>query len=60
MGSCPDWYTVVQAAKYLGVAPWDLMRQPIYWTEWAIHSNHAEATAQKNQQERQQRRGKKG
>ena len=59
MGSCPEWYVTVQAAKYLGVAPWELLRQPMYWTEWAIHAHQAEAHAQKAQQEREQRKSRK-
>ena len=27
MGEIPDWYLLVRAARYLGVAPWDLASQ---------------------------------
>jgi len=42
---CPDWYALVQAAKYLGVAPWDLMRQSIYWQDKALIALSAEHDA---------------
>lgn len=25
--------TIMRVAKYFGVAPWELMRQPVYWYE---------------------------
>jgi len=43
---CPDWYPVVQAAKYLGVAPWELMQQSIYWRDKALIAMTAEYQAQ--------------
>ncbi len=38
----PDWYVVIAAAKYLGVAPWDLWRQPAIWARWALIARNAE------------------
>jgi hypothetical protein len=46
MGEMPDWYPLIRAARYLGVAPWDLMEQPLYWSEWAITAEAAENEAQ--------------
>jgi len=27
---------LIRAARYLGVAPWDLAERPICWQDWAI------------------------
>jgi hypothetical protein len=45
MGECPSWFRVVQAARYLRVAPWDLADQPLYWLEVAEASQSAEQYA---------------
>ncbi len=34
------------AARYLGVAPWELLRQPLVWTEMALAAQAAEEWAQ--------------
>jgi hypothetical protein len=47
MGACPEDYNLVKAAQYLGVAPWELMEQSIWWQERAILFMNAEAGAQK-------------
>jgi hypothetical protein len=52
MGSVPDWYRVLRAAKYLGVAPWELLEQPAIWLEWALTAESAENKAERT------RRGK--
>ncbi len=44
---CPDWFATFQAAKYLGVAPWELMEHSIYWRDKALIAMTAEAQAQK-------------
>jgi len=46
MGACPDDYALVQAAKYLGVAPWELMEQSIWWMDRALMFMTAEYEAQ--------------
>ena len=46
MGYCPDWYAVIQAAKYLGVPPWELMNQSLWWQDRAFMSMSAEGEAQ--------------
>jgi hypothetical protein len=49
-GSAPPWFETVQAARYLGVAPWELnpeshaKRQ--HWQERAVIALRAEAVAQ--------------
>jgi hypothetical protein len=54
MGECPDDYALIQAAKYLGVAPWDLMRQPTFWKIRALKYMRIEneAIEQKKQLEK--------
>lgn len=42
----PDWYPVVRAARYLGVAPWILAEQPIGWQRVALIAEAAELEAQ--------------
>jgi len=42
---CPDWYSLLQAAKYLGVAPWDLMERSVWWRDKAVIAASAEAQA---------------
>ena len=44
---CPEWYAILQAARYLGVAPWDLIKQSVVWTDWALIAMSAEHDAQK-------------
>lgn len=46
VGECPDWYVLIQAAKYLGVPPWELMEQSIWWRDKALIAMSAEAQAQ--------------
>jgi hypothetical protein len=45
MGACPDWYAFIQAAKYLGVAPWKLLKQGVWWQDKALIAMSAEAQA---------------
>lgn len=45
MGSPPSWYRLLDAARYLGVAPWDLASQPIAWVHMAESAQDAEAHA---------------
>ena len=41
-GTLPEWYGVMQAAKYLGVAPWELVERSIYWKDKALIAMSAE------------------
>lgn len=43
--TCPDWYGHIQAAKYLGVAPWDLLKASFWWRDKAIIAMSAEEEA---------------
>lgn len=45
MGYLPEWYVVIRAARYLGVAPWGLMKQPAAWLHWALAAENAEMRA---------------
>jgi hypothetical protein len=55
MGKCPDWYNTMQAAKYLNVAPWELIEQSIWWIDKAITAMNAETEAMKiKEQQRRQ------
>ncbi len=47
MGECPDWYPIIQAAKYLGCTPPEMMEMPIYWQDKALICISAENEAQK-------------
>lgn len=46
LAECYDWYTFLKAARWLGVAPWVLSEQSIYWREKAVIAMNAEAQAQ--------------
>ena len=47
MGHAPSWYLLLRAAKYLGVAPWDLADKPVWWQEIALEAEGAEQAASK-------------
>ena len=46
MGDVPEWYPLLVAAKHLEVAPWELAKMPVWWTEIALAARHAEIAAQ--------------
>lgn len=50
MGEVPSWYRVVRAARYLGVAPWDLERAPMSWVSRAEAAMAAEQEARDKRQ----------
>jgi len=35
-GELPESYLIIRAARYLGVAPWELLEQPQYWLHLAL------------------------
>jgi len=47
MGDVPKWYLLIKAARYLGVPPWDLAKQPLWWMKVALASQQAEQQASK-------------
>lgn len=42
MEQCPDWYLTIKVANYLRVAPWELVRQPLFWQAAAQEAMAAE------------------
>lgn len=42
----PDWYPLLRAARYLGVAPWLLLQQPYAWQAWALTAERVEGEVQ--------------
>lgn len=52
----PDWYELILAARYLGVAPWELAEQPAVWLNWALAARAAENEAEKKRAEDPTRR----
>lgn len=48
----PEWYPLLQAARYLRVPPWDLADRPQWWTNIALAAQDAEAGAQKDREKR--------
>ena len=46
LGALPDWYPLIRAAKYLGVAPWDLLQQPLFWQQKALLAEKVESAVQ--------------
>lgn len=47
MGEIPEWYALFRAAKYLGVAPWELAKRPAIWMQWALAAEGAEGHAER-------------
>lgn len=41
----PEEYQLIRAARYLGVAPWELAKRPICWMHWALTYEFAEDRA---------------
>lgn len=50
MGACPEWYPLIQAARYLGVPPWELAERPLIWREWALAAMAADNQRKPSQQ----------
>lgn len=59
MGSCPDWYGLIQAAKYLGVPPWELMEKSVWWKDRAMIAMTAEHNAKKIIEQNQEMKNKR-
>jgi hypothetical protein len=53
----PDWYPLIRAAKYLGVAPWDLAERPAHWMHLALAAEGAELGASEQRAKLAQKRG---
>jgi hypothetical protein len=53
-GRIPDWFVVIQTAKYLGVDPWDLVERP-HWINYgqaAMAAEHRAAMAKEKNRPR--------
>lgn len=57
VGEPPTWYRTVRAAKFLGVAPWDLEQQSMFWVHAAETAQSVEAEVQKAANARGNKRG---
>lgn len=49
-------YILIRAARYLGVAPWELARQDARWTAWALFVEGLEAEQLERAQKKARRR----
>jgi hypothetical protein len=45
MGEVPLWFSLISAARYLGVPPWDLAKKPAWWMNVALAAQSAENAA---------------
>jgi hypothetical protein len=52
MGQVPMWYRVIRASRYLGTAPWDLAKAPLFWLQAAEQAQTAEASAEQMREQR--------
>jgi len=52
----PDWYALLRAARYLGVAPWNLLKQNVAWVYMALAAERAEKEAEAELHARADRR----
>lgn len=43
MGEVPDWFLHLRAARYLGVAPWELSEQAVFWRNAALTAANVDA-----------------
>lgn len=55
-GYAPEEYLLFRAARYVGVAPWELEQQSVYWLNHALKYESIENEAQRMRHERAQRR----
>lgn len=59
MGQAPDYWAVIQSARYLRVAPWDLAGLPdtagaYCWIVWSVVCQEAEARAERQMMKHRQ------
>lgn len=52
MGEAPDWWQLIQASRWLKVAPWELASRPIWWMRIALAAMDAEAKESKRRNDR--------
>lgn len=51
-GYVPQMYMLFRAAKYVGVPPWELSEQSIYWMNHALQYEQIENEAERKRHER--------
>lgn len=56
MGEAPDWWFLIRAARYLGVAPWELSKQPEFWMNAALVTENVELEFEQQQRDRNEGR----
>lgn len=49
-GEAPPWYAELQAARYLGVAPWELAERSVGYLNLALAAMDAEARAARDRE----------
>lgn len=54
-GYAPEEYLLFRAARYCGVAPWELEQQSVYWLNHALKYESIENEAQRMRHERAQK-----
>jgi hypothetical protein len=59
MGECPPEYPLIAAARYLGVAVWELEERPTAYRDWALVTMEAEARARRDIERRHHRHQRK-
>lgn len=42
MGDAPEWWGLVQAARFLNVPPWELMERSSFWRDVALSAINSE------------------
>jgi hypothetical protein len=52
MGYIPETYRLFRAAKYIGVSPWELSEQSVFWMNHALEYENIENRASAKRQER--------
>ena len=57
-GELPDWYLLMKAAHYLGVAPWELEQRSPWYIHHALSAESATIEAQNKREEKEERRRK--
>jgi hypothetical protein len=55
MGYIPETYRLFRAAKYIGVSPWELSEQSVFWMNHALEYENIENKAERKRQERSQK-----
>mgnify|MGYP001228458512 CR=1 FL=1 len=52
LGEVPFWYRIINAARYLRVAPWELAQRSAFWLHAAEQAQAVEIAVQNRAQSR--------